>query len=95
MQGRSLKPIFEGNTPNDWRKDYYYEHNYRPDIIPPSEAVRTERYKYIRYPGQDFEEFYDLQADPIEANYLVDDPASKQLVAMLKSRLSELRAAAK
>lgn len=94
-QGRSYKPIVEGHTPSDWRKDFYYLHSFQPEKIPASEAVRSERYKYIRYPGRDFEELYDLQADPIEANNLIDDPASKQILAELKGRLNELRAAAK
>ncbi|MEX2171104.1 MAG: sulfatase [Pirellulales bacterium] len=95
MQGVSLKPIVEGQTPSDWRTEFYYEHTYQPETIPSSEAVRTERYKYIRYLGRDFEEFYDLETDPIEANNLIDDPKSQQLVAELKDRLTELREAAK
>jgi arylsulfatase A-like enzyme len=94
-QGRSLKPIVDGQEASDWRTDFYYEHTYQPETIPASEAIRTERYKYIRYLDHDFEEFYDLQADPIEANNLAADSESGPLIDRLKARLSELRAAAK
>ena len=54
MQGRSLVPIVRAETPANWRQDYYYEHHFVPDpawnmVLPQSEAIRTERWKYIQY----------------------------------------------
>ena len=49
VQGRSLVPLLRGESP-DWRKDFLCEYFFQtPKIrIPPSEGVRTERWKYIR-----------------------------------------------
>lgn len=94
-QGRSLKPLVDGQRPDEWRTDFYYEHTFLPEKIPASEAIRTEQYKYIRYPGRDFEELYDLRSDPFEANNLAGRPNLQSKLAELKSRLDELRAEAK
>jgi len=48
MQGRSLVPLLIGRRPTDWRTDFFYEHHYGPDIIPPSEGIRAERWAYLR-----------------------------------------------
>ena len=48
MQGRSLVPMLTGQTPKDWRTEFFYEHHSVAARIPQSEGVRTERWKYIR-----------------------------------------------
>jgi arylsulfatase A-like enzyme len=52
MQGRSLKPLVAGQSIQDWRTDWYYEHTYAnppQHAIPKSEGVRTTDWKYVRY----------------------------------------------
>ena len=49
MQGRSLRPLLEGNKDAPWRKDFFAENMYMGQNYPRIEAVRGERYKYIRY----------------------------------------------
>jgi arylsulfatase A-like enzyme len=57
MQGRSLVPLLEGNTP-DWRRDFFTEQLMDIQNYPRSECLRSEEWKYIRYfrrtedPGQ-------------------------------------------
>tara|TARA_R110002096_G_scaffold403766_2_gene601299 strand:- start:2975 stop:4345 length:1371 start_codon:yes stop_codon:yes gene_type:complete len=72
-QGKSLLPILEGGAPEDWRDEFFYEHYFMPFKIPATEAVRTERWKYIRYMNSDplFEELYDLSKDPLEERNLI------------------------
>lgn len=94
MQGTDLQPILHDPAAKG-REDWYYEHDTagfedgvkgRP--LPRCTAVRTERWKYIRYkdtnPVQ--EELFDLSADPKEKNNLVNDPEYAQTLAGLRAR---------
>lgn len=92
MQGRSLRPWTKG-TPIEWRRDFFYEHHTLPKILPPSEGVRTERYKYLRWiqPDETIEELYDLQTDPLETKNLAQQPNYQPLLQQLRQRYQELR----
>jgi arylsulfatase A-like enzyme len=81
MQGRSWRPLVEGRDAA-WRIDWFYEHHYsHGGTIPPSEGVRTERWKYIRWTA----------ADPLEEHNLTDDPAHQETLLELRGRWQELR----
>ena len=92
MQGRSLVPLVEGGTP-EWRTEFFYEHLFRHPRIPASEAVRTKRYKYIRFVDRDppYEELYDLENDPDEAHNLAGKPEHAQLLDQMRRKWSNLR----
>jgi arylsulfatase A-like enzyme len=101
MQGRSLRPFLSATAnappPADWRSDFFYEHHTLPQIIPPSEGVRTAQWKYIRYldPHPLVEELYDLQADPAEQHNLALDRAHQPTLDRLRARWVELGQAAR
>ncbi len=92
-QGRGLLPIIRGETPADWRTDFFHEFLGTHPTIADYEGIRTQRYKYARYIEQDplYEEVYDLEADPHEQHNLVDKPQYSQLVRQLRKRNDELR----
>jgi arylsulfatase A-like enzyme len=84
MEGTSLVPVLESKVKN-WRQEVFCEHLWDNPEIPQSECIRTLRWKYIRYiQHPDFEELYDLQADPEEIFNLVSED-------VYSSKLNELR----
>lgn len=71
MQGQSLLPLLTGKRPRRWRREFFYEHHSVAELIPPVEALRDARWKYIRWVGAgNVEELYDLQSDPLEEHNL-------------------------
>lgn len=94
MQGCSLVPLLrDSKTPKGWRTEFFYEHHFRPDIIPPCEGVRTERWKYIRWeePNPLIEEFYDLKNDPLEEHNLIADNAHSKTLSDLRAKWGRYR----
>jgi arylsulfatase A-like enzyme len=102
VHGRSWKKVAQGDAQAaaDWRKSWYYEYNYEKQFpyTPNVRGVRTDRYKYIRYPhGGDkpvpdrhMAELYDLQNDPEESKNLIHDPAHASLIEQLRAELDRL-----
>lgn len=91
MQGRSLAPLLRGEQP-DWRQDFLYEFLRKHSRIPQSEGVRSERWKYIRYFGQNpvREELYDLAEDPHEERNLANDERAGERLDTLRRRCDAL-----
>jgi arylsulfatase A-like enzyme len=86
IQGRSLLPNIMGSMVNS-RQQILTEHLWEHPNIPQTDAVRTEQWKYIRYPQHpEFEELYDLQNDSIEKNNLFFD----ERYAEIRAKLSEI-----
>jgi len=70
-QGKSLIPLMINNKTNFNRDAILLEHLWDNPDIPSSEAIRTERWKYLRYRFINApEELYDLRNDPLEKNNL-------------------------
>ncbi len=88
MQGRSLLPLIEGR-PADWREEFVSEHLWDNPDIPRSECLRTDRWKYIRYPDHpEYEELYDLTEDPAESSNLSREPGQASRIQGLRDRLA-------
>ena len=93
MQGRSLVPVLEGRTPDDWRKAMYYRYYEYPGAhsVRKHYGVRTGRYKLIFFHEIDEWELYDLQKDPREMKSVYAEAAYAGVVAELKAELKRLR----
>jgi len=97
VHGHSWKRLAQGDD-SDWRTSFYYEYNYEHQFpyTPNVRALRTDRWKYIRYPHGDgspdrhMAELYDLEADPGEDKNLINDEAHIDVVKGLRSELDRL-----
>ena len=95
VDGRSLTPLLTAQTPIDWRNSFLVEYN--TDTVFPRvfkmgyKAIRTTRWKYIRYNGLNgMDELYDLKADPYELRNTIDDPQAKPVLNRLQTELDTL-----
>ena len=87
MQGRSWKPLLEGQADVPWRDSFFYCYFFeRGYATPTTTAVRTPSAKLIKYPGhEDWTEVFDLKADPYETQNLAADPAHAELRKALEA----------
>jgi arylsulfatase A-like enzyme len=95
MQGRSLVPLLQGETPADWRKSYYYHYYEFPAShrVRPHYGVVTDRYKLVHYykPDVDEWELLDREKDPLEVKNFYHAPAYAETVQELRAELDRLR----
>ena len=100
VHGSSWKRLAQGDR-SGWRTSFYYEYNYEHQFpyTPNVRALRTDQFKYIRYPHGDgspdkhMAELYDLRVDPGENKNLINDPAYANTIAQLRKELDRLIAA--
>lgn len=100
IHGRSLVKLTQSGDA-EWRKSVVYHYNFEKQFpyTPNVRALRTERWKFIRYPEGDgspdsqLAELYDLEKDPMERTNLAVDSAYAERVSELRDTLtSELKA---
>jgi len=94
IHGNSWKKLVsEGD--DHWRTSWMYHYNYEKQFpyTPNVRALRTDRWKYIRYPHGDgspdrhMAELYDLSTDPGETTNLIKDPLQKDTIQQLGKEL--------
>ncbi|MDH4072846.1 MAG: sulfatase-like hydrolase/transferase, partial [Gammaproteobacteria bacterium] len=94
LHGRSLVPILDGGNP-EWRSsflvEYYSDTVFERIFEMGYKAVRTDRYKYIRYEDlEGMDELYDLDADPYELRNVIGDPRYTSVLAEMQGELNRL-----
>jgi arylsulfatase A-like enzyme len=93
LQGRSLLPLVRGDSPSDWRTDFFFEHLFERKNIPKSEGVRTQQWTYIRWFEQNppLEELYDHKRDLEQARNLAPESRHASVLRKLRARTDLLR----
>ncbi|MCP4451714.1 MAG: sulfatase [Planctomycetes bacterium] len=97
IHGSSWKRLAQGDA-SGWRTGFYYEYNYEHQFpyTPNVRALRTDQWKYIRYPHGDgskdrhMAELYDLKGDPGENKNLINDPSHARTIQQLRVELDRL-----
>jgi arylsulfatase A-like enzyme len=93
MQGASMKPLVNGETVADWRKEVYYHYYEKSFGLAQHYGIRTDRYKLIHYYDPiDSWELFDLKTDSTEMSNLINLPDKQSVVSGLKNRIKELQA---
>ncbi|PHS10447.1 MAG: mucin-desulfating sulfatase [Blastopirellula sp.] len=92
-QGKSLVPFTVGKTPASWRTDLFNEHHFNHARIPKWQGVRSERYTYARYYGQEpvYEFLHDLENDPDQIKNLADSPEHANILKKMRDRTNEYK----
>ena len=94
MDGQSFLPLAQlppaQRKSIPWREyflyAYYWEQNYPQ--TPTHFSLRGDQYKYTTYYGLwDTDELFDIQADPMEQNNLIHDPAFARTKQQMQNRL--------
>ncbi|MCF7669884.1 MAG: sulfatase [Verrucomicrobia bacterium] len=92
-QGRSLLPIVRGESPQNWRDDFFCEHLMDHPALPKWEGVRGRRYVYARYFEQEpaYEFLHDLETDPDELKNLAGTPEYTDVLDKMRERTGQLK----
>ncbi len=95
VHGRSLVPVLEGRTPEDWRDVFYYHYYEYPGWhgVRKHYGLADGRYKLIHFYELDMREWHlvDLVADPHELRNFYDDPEYAEVQARMHEALEEER----
>jgi len=95
VQGRSLRPILQGEGVKDWRQSMYYHYYEFPHgwhDVRKHYGIRTERYKLIHfYDNIDAWELYDLEKDPMEINNIYGKTESAIIEKSLRKEMDKLQ----
>ncbi len=91
-QGVSLTPFVQGETPANWRTDFFCEHHTgRRGQIAHWFGVRDNRYTYANYYDDGAELLYDREVDPTELVNRADDPDYLAVLESLREKSTDYK----
>jgi hypothetical protein len=83
MAGRSVLPLLAGGP--EWPAARLVESGKRGIM------VRTRRFKYVRYAGDEIDQLFDLESDSLESSDLARDPAFRPIRQELAEAIGRRR----
>ncbi|MCY1720961.1 sulfatase [Prolixibacteraceae bacterium Z1-6] len=90
-QGKSLVGFLYGENPLENRECFISEHLWETPMIPPSEAIRTKKWKYFRYRNDlTHEELYDLENDQLEIVNLNESANFQKVLQNLRMKTDSI-----
>lgn len=96
IQGKSFLPLLKGETPEHWRKSFYY-HYYEypgPHSVSRHYGVVTETHKLVKFygsSGQPYTELFNTVSDPKEMKNIFGSTESAAIEKELETELARLR----
>ncbi len=88
LAGSSLMPFIEDRTPSNWRDALFGQCN-GVELLYTQRWIHTPDHRYV-FNGFDFDELYDLRADPHQMRNCADDPAFADIKRSLCARMWSL-----
>ncbi len=83
--GASLMPFIYNEKPESWR-DAIFTQSMGNELFGIQRSIMTKDWKFV-YNGFDYDELYDLKADPDEVKNLATDPQYKELMKDMMTRI--------
>lgn len=103
MDGRSLLPFIAGVEPGDWRREVYFEHDFRDVVNQGPEkilgltsdectyaVIRDDHYKYVHFAALP-PLLFDMRADPHETTNLAEEEGMREVVLRYAQRMLSWR----
>jgi arylsulfatase A-like enzyme len=103
MDGESLVPFLEGRTPEGWRQEVFFEHDFRNVVSQRVEkalgissdqccyaVIRDADYKYVHFAALP-PLLFNMKADPHETRNLADDPAMQPVLLRYAQKMLSWR----
>lgn len=101
--GHSLLPLVRGVEPSDWRREVYFEHDFRTVVMQRAEkalgiasddcsyaVIRDRQYKYVHFAALP-PLLFDLESDPHETEDLADRPEMAATVLHYAQKMLDWR----
>jgi hypothetical protein len=100
MQGEDFAPLYLENNDVPWREEFFYEwpSPFGPPhgpahFLPKAEALVRKDFKFMHWPEYNFDQLFHLHKDPMEEDDIVNKTEHAALLAQMKARFLELKAA--
>jgi len=93
MQGRDIAALYlpRRNGATTWREEFFYEYKLSNGrSMPTNSALVRKDFKYIYWPQFKYEQLFNLEADPLEDDDIVNKTEYQVILFEMRQRHNEL-----